>query len=639
MSLFPIFQAGRGRGRARLLWVLTLVLLAGCAGQRAYDDGRMLIEQGQIDEGLRKLDEAVRLAPRNQEFRQGAARQRDGILQRLLVLAEDARGRGRSEDARALYERMLAIDAKSDRARSGLEGLTRDARARAAIEQGEKLLKAGDLDGAYARAKEALTLSGSLHDSRAFLRKVEAASVGSASPQLRAAFQRTMSMQFRDAPIRMAFDLIAANTGLNFIFDRDVKSDMRITLALKDTSAEELVRMLTVTNQLERKVLNDRTILIYPNTPAKRQEHQETLIRTFYLGNSDPKVALNLLRTMVRTRDLFIDERTGILVMQDTPEAVRIAEKLLANQDLAETEVVLEVEVLEVATSSIYELGLKFPDQLSFSLVGAGGAGTLTLPEWLNRSSDLVRLSFSNPLLTFNFRNQFSRANLLANPQIRVRNREKAKIHIGDKVPIVTTTATATGFISEAVSFIDVGLKLDVEPTIQSDDDVAIRVGLEVSNIVEQIRTSGGSLTYRLGTRNASTVLRLKDGETQALAGLISNEERSTSNRIPGAGAIPGVGRLFGNTLDTNTRTEIILLITPRVVRSLARPDPSQLEFSSQLDNSAPRAANVTGAPGAPAFPVSGPMPSRPPARATPPQGAPGGPPFGGFQVVPPLKP
>jgi general secretion pathway protein D len=624
-------------------WMLLVMSLAGCAGQRAFDDGRVLIEQGQIEEGLRKLDEAVRLEPRNQEFRQGALRQRDSILQRLLALAEDARGRGRGDDARALYERMLTIDAKSDRARAGLEGLTRDARARAAIEQGEKLLKAGDLDGAYARAKEALTLSGSMPDSRAFLRKVEAASVGSGSPQLRAAFRRTMSMQFRDAPIRMAFDLIAANTGLNFIFDRDVKEGLRITLALKDTSAEELVRMLTITNQLERKVLNDKTILIYPNTPAKRQEHQETLIRTFYLGNSDPKVALNLLRTMVRTRDLFIDERTGILVMQDTPEAVRIAEKLLANQDLAETEVVLEVEVLEVAKSSIYELGLKFPDQLSFSLVGAAGAGTLTLPEWLNRSSNLVRLSFSNPLLTFNFRNQFSRANLLANPQIRVRNREKAKIHIGDKVPIVTTTATATGFISEAVSFIDVGLKLDVEPTIQSDDDVAIRVGLEVSNIVEQIRTSAGSLTYRLGTRNASTVLRLKDGETQALAGLISDEERSTANRVPGAGAIPGVGRLFGNTLDTTTRTEIVLLITPRVVRSLARPDPSQLEFSSQLDNGAPRAATnliaPPGAPGSPGFSGTGAPPGAPASRPAPQQGAPGGPPFGGFQVAPPSRP
>jgi general secretion pathway protein D len=623
----------------RILAALVLLSLAGCAAQRVFEEGVLLIEQGQVEQGLRRLDEASRLDPRNREYRQAAIRQRDIALQRLSVSADDARTRGRPQEARALYERMLDLDPKNDRARAGLEGLNRDVRARSAIDQGELLLKAGDIDGAYARAKEALTLSGFLPDSRAFLRKVETASIGSTSPQLRAAFKRSMSMEFRDAPLRMAFDLIAANTGLNFIFDRDVKQDQRITLSLKDTSVEELLRMITLSNQLERRILNERSILLYPNTPAKRQEYQETVIRTFYLGNSDPKIALNLLRTVVRTRDLFMDERLGILVMQDTPEAVRIAEKLIANLDLAESEVVLEVEVMEVARSSIYELGLRFPDQLSFSAVGAGGAGTLTLPEWLNRSSSLVRLSFNNPLLTFNFRNQFSRSNLLANPQIRVRNKEKAKVHIGDKVPIVTTTATATGFISESVSFIDVGLKLDVEPVIQSDDDVAIRVSLEVSNIVERIRTSSGTLTYRLGTRNASTVLRLKDGETQALAGLISDEERATSDRIPGAGALPGVGRLFGNTQDTASKTEIVLLITPRVVRSIARPDPSQIEFSSYLGGAAGRGAGAVSSSAVGVNSPAGPVGLPPsPAMANPPPTPPGQS-LGGFKVVPPGRP
>ena len=108
----------------------------------------------------------------------------------------------------------------------------------------------------------------------------------------------------------------------------------------------------------------------------------------------------------------------------------------------------------------------------------------------------------------FNLKSSDGASNLLANPHIRVKNRKKAKIHIGDRVPVITNTSTATGFVSESVSYLDVGLKLDVEPTIMMDDEVSIDVGLEVSNIVNEIVTSKGSVSYRLGTRNAATVLR-----------------------------------------------------------------------------------------------------------------------------------
>src|SRR6185369_12567601 len=164
----------------------------------------------------------------------------------------------------------------------------------------------------------------------------------------------------------------------------------------------------------------------------------------------------------------------------------------------------------------------------------AGTPGQLTLREWQNRNTDLVRLSFSDPFIALNFRDQLGRSNVLANPRIRVKNREKAKVHIGDKVPVITTTATATGFASQSVTYLEVGLKLDVEPTIYLDDEVGIRIGLEVSNIAREIPGAGGALTYQVGTRNANTVLRLRDGETQVLAGLISDEDRKSINQVPG---------------------------------------------------------------------------------------------------------
>lgn len=172
-------------------------------------------------------------------------------------------------------------------------------------------------------------------------------------------------------------------------------------------------------------------------------------------------------------------------------------------------------------------------------------------------------------------------SNLLANPRIRVKNKDKAKVHIGDKIPVVTTTTTATGFAAESVSYLDVGLKLDVEPTVSLDDEVAIKVGLEVSSIAREIRTGTGSLTYQMGTRNASTTLRLRDGETQVLAGLISDEERKSVSQVPGLGSLPLLGRLFGSHSDSSNKTEIVLLITPRIIRNLSRPDTSYEKFAS----------------------------------------------------------
>jgi general secretion pathway protein D len=260
---------------------------------------------------------------------------------------------------------------------------------------------------------------------------------------------------------------------------------------------------------------------------------------------------------------------------------VRVAERLVANQDLGEPEVVLEVEVLEVGTTLLQDLGVQWPGRLSVGLIGAEGVpGTVTLPEWLSRDSRLVQLTFSDPLFVLNLQKQDGSTSILANPRIRVKNKEKARIHIGDKVPVITTTQTATGFASESVTYLDTGLKLEVEPNVHLDNEVAIKLGLEVSSISATIRNAEtGTTTYQVGTRNAATVLRLKDGETQMLAGLISDEERRSAVKVPGLGDLPVLGRLFSSTSDDVSKTEIVLLVTPHVVRNLARPEARFEEF------------------------------------------------------------
>ncbi len=157
---------------------------------------------------------------------------------------------------------------------------------------------------------------------------------------------------------------------------------------------------------------------------------------------------------------------------------------------------------------------------------------------------------------------------------------------IGERVPNITSTSTSTGFVSESVNYVDVGLKLEVEPSVYLDNDVAIKIALEVSNIVSETQTKSGTNAYRIGTRTASTVLRLKDGENQVLAGLINDDDRRSGNKVPGLGELPILGRLFGSQLDNKEKTEIVLSITPRLVRNIQRPEAPLAEFRAGTDSS-----------------------------------------------------
>jgi general secretion pathway protein D len=295
-----------------------------------------------------------------------------------------------------------------------------------------------------------------------------------------------------------------------------------------------------------------------------------------------------------------VDEKLNLLMVRDSPEAIRVAEKLVALQDVPEPEVMLEVEILEVKRTRLQALGINWPDNMALRALPVDG---LTLKALGNITSETTGVTVGPAIIRANQLD--TDVNLLANPRIRARNREKAKILIGDRVPNITSTITATGFSSESITYIDVGLKLDIEPTIYLDNEVAIKVTLEVSNIVNKIETKSGTLAYQIGTRTATSVLRLKDGENQLLAGLISDEDRRTANKLPFLGDIPILGRLFGSHNDEGIKTEIVLSITPRIIRNIKRPEAHLSEFDGGTESNFRGAAvsteAVVNAPSSPA--------------------------------------
>jgi general secretion pathway protein D len=573
-------------------WTFALLLatgvLSGCEGMQAHREGQALMAEGQIEQGLTKLEEAVRLAPRNAEYRIALANYRVSIISQMISTAEIARRDGRLAEAEKIYREVLVLDSRNNMALQGVEEIARAQRHQLAVTEIEALIKKGtpaDLTEAQEKLsailvenpqyKPALNLKARIDEQRAKDARSEI--------KLASRFKKPIALEFRDAPLQSVLEVISKVSGLNFFYDRDIPPDLRATIFAKNTTVEDALRLILITNRLEQKILNENSVLIYPNTPEKLKDYQTLAIRSFYLTNANAKTVANSIMTLVKIKDIVVDERLGIVIVRDTPDAIRMAERIVKLQDLSDPEVMLEVEILEIKRVRLLELGIQWPGQMTLSPLQVGGEA-LTLRDLRNLTQATTQVVVGG--VNINARKEDQDVNILANPRIRVRNKEIAKVQIGDRVPVITTTSTSTGFVSESVDYLDVGLTLEVEPNIHLNDEVAIKINLEVSNLVREIISASGTLSYQIGTRNASTTLQLKDGETQILAGLINNEDRTTANKVPLLGEMPIAGRLFGSQKDDNQRSEILLSITPRIVRSIQRPDMLDAEFESGTETS-----------------------------------------------------
>lgn len=575
-----------------------MLVLLGCANQQTFIKGKALLRDGKVAEGMAQLQMALEQDPANVEYKSYYYKQRETWVSKLLREAETEKINAEWEKSQKKYEDVLVIDPKNERAQDGIKSINSAKENQERFDEATAFFDADDYESAREKLKLILIEEPKNIKARSLNSKVEQKSAALNTPAARVnnKFKKIVTLELRDTNIKTAFELISKSAGINFILDKDIRPDTKVSIFVKNTSIENALRNIFSSQQLSRKVLNENSVLVYPN--SKKNEYEENIVRTFYLNNVDVKLVQNLIKTIVKTKDIFIDDQLNILVMRDTPEAVQLAEKLIASYDLSDPEVLLEVEVLEVSSDKLTELGIRWPNQITASVAGTGGRGQLTLDEAKNFNSSFGRLTITDPTLVLNLRGTAGNSNLLANPHIRVKNHKKARVHIGDRVPVITNTSTATGFVAESVSYLDVGLKLNVEPSISTDDEVSINVGLEVSNIVSEVTSKNGTLTYRLGTRNADTTLRLKNGETQILAGLISDEDRSSSERVPGIASIPLIGRLFSSNKDTHAKTEIVLLITPKIIRNISPPDYNQLEFSSGTEsgNSSPGMPSGGGA-------------------------------------------
>jgi general secretion pathway protein D len=495
------------------------------------------------------------------------------------VQAEQAKSKSLYAEASALYDRVLSFLPEDPIAINGKLQVERELGHLSKLDQATALL-----DSKPELAKEIVRdvlIENPQHAKAIDLQQqinTKLSPVKAKPAELKPLLNKPVTLELRDVNIKVAFEALSRATGIDFILDKDIKPETKATIFIKKARIEDAIDMVLSSNGLQKKVLSENTVLVFPSTPAKLKDYQDLMIRSFYFSNASAKQVSVLIKTMLKTKDIFVDERLNMLVMRDTPEVIRIAEKLVAANDLEDPEVMLDIEVLEVSRSRLQELGIVYPNQLAVL-----SAANLTLEALKSVKSTNIGVS-PNPAV--NFKKTIGDVNLLSNPRIRVRNNEKAKIMVGDKVPIITTTSLGANVgVAENITYVDVGLKLDVEPRITLNDFVNIKVGLEVSSLGEKMTTNNGATAYTIGTRNANTVLRLKNGETQILAGLILDDERKNASKLPGLGDIPLLGRLFSNQEDKKSKTEIVLAITPRIIGNISLPNAEVSEYWSGTEN------------------------------------------------------
>ena len=370
---------------------------------------------------------------------------------------------------------------------------------------------------------------------------------------------------------RMIFTAIAKFADLNVVFDPAFQ-DQRITADLRNTTLSGALASLTASTHTFYRVTAPRTITIVPDTPAKRREYEEQIVQTFYLSNAEIKEVIDLLRIVVDVRQISQTTAVNAISLKDTPERIAAAGRLITAIDKARPEVVIDVELLEVDRTRLREYGLQFA-----SPGGEGGiSGSLdanreglTLEGLSNLTASQVLVT-GLPALYYRLLKSDSATRTLANPQLRTSEGIAAQARFGERVPVPVTTFApiATGGINQQpiTSFVyePIGVNIDITPRTHHDDEVSLALKVTLSNI-------SGSLNNlpTFGNREITTTIRLKDGETNMLAGLIRDEERTVMTGLPGLSDLPLIGRLFGHNRIEGKESDIVLTLTPHIVRVL----------------------------------------------------------------------
>lgn len=585
---------------AKLFVLIALALaFSGCAGDIAFKKGEKMSVEGDLDRAVGYYRQALQEDPENISYKTRlTAAQRDATQMHVVRASQylDAK----NADV-AIYESQQALLLSPDNGRAVqlLKGAGKLKELQGHLAAGRNFYYAGRPNEAVDEFTKALEFDAEQPEAKSFIEKItkQKAALGGSDEGLTLASDQPITLSFKDAKLKEVFEFLSKLSGVSILFDDDVK-DQPVTVFAKDISFKQALGLLLATNKLFMKKIAQDAIIIIPKTKSKQDQYQDLLIKTFYLSNIPAKDMVNIIRTMLETRKVIINEQLNSITLRETPDKLKLAEKLIEVNDRKDSEVVIDVEVMSVDRGDNLRYGLNLPKSVTGTYVPpAGGvpsvaptdftANTVTnisnFNSGINNGWQTIKdnIWFAYPSVTADWSKSRSHAETLTNPSIRVLNNKPAKILIGRRIPVQTGQSLIQGATTTAFEYRDVGIKLTVEPDIGLNNDVKLKATLEVSSLGDNIIV-GDTSQPSFNTTTAESVLNLRDGETVVIGGLLENIKNNNISGIAGVIDVPILGKIFStNTVGPNSKRELIMTLTPHIVRPQVIPSAEYSAFYS----------------------------------------------------------
>ena len=601
----------------RMAALLALAALAaGCAGSQAFRQAQSEEEFGHWDFAVLKYAQAVEQDPGNTNYKIALRRAKLKASQVHFERGKLYRNAGNPDLAVVELEQAVVLDPTNKYAEVELRKAREDAAKLAAERSAETKLEATKRKARGQRAK---------------------------APILEPSSDRPISLNFpTPKPIKQIYQSLAAAAGINVVFDPQLKDD-NVTIVLNNIEFQKALETLMRQENHFYKVIDDKTIMIAADNPQNRKTYEDLVLRTFYLSNGDLTDVSNAIRSLLQTTRISVNKAENSITLRDTADKVAIAERIVEQNDKQLSEVVIDVELLQVDSDKLQDLGLMLSSySVGVNLPSPGGTtgqGVSVPASGLATANaaftwDVLKQVSINSLVftipsqaTLNFIKNNTDSELLAKPQLRISEGQKAQLIIGNKTPIPTTTFNQSAAIGTGVvpitsfTYQDVGIKIDVEPRVHHNREITLKLNLEVSQLGASVPFGQGQSAPLIGTRNIVSNIRLRDGETNFLAGLYRSDKTRTVTTIPFLGDIPILGRLF---TDKNTHiisTDLVLTLTPHIIRipDITEDDVTPVYVGTDSNISfqgTPRIESPTGGTGP--FDMQRQVPPRAPATSAP---------------------
>jgi len=532
------------------------IFAAGCPkGNADYNQGTKAETLQDYDAALSYYQKAVKADPRNATFKIRLNQARFEAGQSHVKRGLEMRKRGELDGAALEFQKALAADPSSSIAE-------------------QELNRTAEMLAERNREKEAAPTD---HNQQP---------LASLPPEIKPLTRQPINLKMSN-DAKIVFDTIGKFAGLTMVYDPDFPA-RRINVELNNVTLEQALEIVSLESKAFIKPVTENTLFVIQDQPQKRRDYEEEVVKTFYLSNvTQPQDLTEIqtgLRQLLDLKRIQQVNSQNALIIRDTPDKLMLAEKLINDIDKAKPEVIVQVEVLQISTDRLRELGIQPGPQASVAVTNgttSSGSTTTNNPITFETFRHLNPNSFSVtlPSLTANLVENDSTTKIIQNPEIRSVEGQTAKLKIGQRIPVATGSFQAgvgvgstggAGFVNPLVNtqftYLDVGVNVDMTPRVHPSREVSLKLRIEVSSQLTTVNIGGISQPV-IGSKIIEHDIRLKEGEANILGGLIERTDSKNISGWPGLARIPVLGRFFSDNKVDHQEDETLIVLTPRIVR------------------------------------------------------------------------